>query len=143
MNIFKTLTESIWQFETSMFIEDVSLYFSIFERSINIIDLSNAGKTGQTCMKVSIQPNEWFSNYHECKDYFDVKMNGQFLRDWFDEIIKDNTAPEGKNYFNVEIEKGKMYFEQLKAVQVFSPFAKYKRLTKVPTKWTKAMLLKL
>ena len=142
MNIFKTLTEKVWKFETAMYIEDVNLYFSVYENSINMIDLSNAGKTGKTCTRVSIQTDQRFSNWHECKDHFDVKMNGEYLRTWFNQFIENNPAPEGKTYFSTSFDKAQIYFEQLKAVKVFSPFAEYKRLKSAPAKWTKSHVIK-
>jgi hypothetical protein len=142
MDIFKTVNTQDWNGETQMYIEDINFYISISMRNITMIDLANAGKTGKECLRVSAQPKKCFDHWNECKNFFDLVMDSESLKKWFDELILKAEFAEGKSYFDINDNDAHYYFEKQKGINVFSPFAQFKRLKSSPKKWTKSHVIK-
>lgn len=110
---------------------DINAHIYIYERTIYILDLTNAMKIGKECNKITI--------YN--KDY------GKDICDFYNTLVSMGINEAGKLY---EYVKNNGDFDTdlfnvsrgtIKSSKVFSPFVKVNPIS-VPPKWTKAHLWK-
>lgn len=137
MDIFKTINREIREFETHFYLEDVNLAVDIYNNSICIQDLTNAGKPGKECFSVSCMPKGFANSQHEVIQHFEVKFESEFFKTWFDKLVDGVEIKEEYSFHDFENDNSRFQVSKKKAAKVFSPFAKFNRLKVAPKKWTK------
>lgn len=113
-----------------LYIEDLCVKISKYDRSITIVDLSNASKSGKICKEWKI-----CVNYH-CNDFYNPAELCEAVTGCTDIVNIVNALRSDFNDY-AEFKNGDicLYVRDCKGVDVFTPFASVNPV-KVPKKWT-------
>ena len=141
MNL-KTFNRDTWhenQTEREFFVEDLKLKVHFYNGSLNIMDITNALKTGKICERYSFN----WQAYDSIKGIRLMEAFNWDVKKLFDfaQSLRWERGRYGieEHYFSLMEESDiTIYKSEEKSIRVFSPFAlnEVKPLKEIPKKWT-------
>lgn len=140
--IYKSLDElelNELRFDDCYF-EKEKLLIHASQDSISVIDLTNALQQGKTCKVFRINYAEWKHDSSITCDLFNALSDWEFTFTEFIDKLK-LTEPVSVSKWEKVVpllwleDKFKIYYDEHKAINTYSPFVKVKSI-KQPTKWT-------